>query len=95
MDSPAFFGINVPAGFIWCGVRRNVKESEMNAAAQKRVAQTLVDSREAMIIGVDLAKDVYQLAVADQTWQVQEWASPGSPDGWVNPSRPVRTEQGS
>lgn len=44
----------------------------MNATAQKRVAQALVDSREGTIIGVDLAKDVYQLAVADRTWQVQE-----------------------
>ena len=44
----------------------------MNATAQTRVAQALVDSRDGVIIGVDLAKDVFQLAVADRSWQARE-----------------------
>jgi len=44
----------------------------MNATAQTRVAQALTDSREGVIIGVDLAKDVFQLAVADRSGQARE-----------------------
>ena len=44
----------------------------MNATAQTRVAQALVDSRDGVIIGVDLARDVFQWAVADRSWQARE-----------------------
>src|ERR1700682_1215280 len=46
---------------MWCGVSAvNQKESEMNATAALPV------------VGVDLAKSVFQLAVADGAWQVRE-----------------------
>ena len=59
MDSPQLFGIIVPAGLMWCGVSAlNRGESKMNATAALPV------------VGVDLAKSVFQLAVADGTWRV-------------------------
>jgi transposase len=62
MDSPRLFvGIIVPAGLMWCGVSaRNQGESDMNATAALPV------------VGLDLAKSVFQLAVADGTWRVIE-----------------------
>jgi transposase len=61
MDSPRLFGIIVPAGLIWRGVSAlNQEESEMNATAALP------------IVGVDLAKSVFQLAVADGNWRVVE-----------------------
>ena len=62
MDSPQLFvGIIVPAGLIWRGVSAlNRKESKMNATAALP------------IVGVDLAKSVFQLAVADGGWRVVE-----------------------
>jgi transposase len=61
MDSPRLFGIIVPAGLIWRGVSAlNQEESEMNATAALS------------IVGVDLAKSVFQLAVADGNWRVVE-----------------------
>jgi hypothetical protein len=62
MDSPRFLvGIIVPANLIWCRVLAlSRKESEINATAAFPVA------------GVDLAKSVFQLAVADAAWRVIE-----------------------
>src|SRR5450755_2018237 len=46
---------------MWCGVSAiNVRESDMNATAALP------------IVGVDLAKSVFQLAVADGSWRVIE-----------------------
>jgi len=46
---------------MWCGVSAvNQKESDMNATAALPV------------VGVDLAKSVFQLAIADHTWRVVE-----------------------
>jgi transposase len=46
---------------MWCGVSAiNPKESDMNATAALP------------IVGVDLAKSVFQLAIADHTWRVVE-----------------------
>jgi nicotinate-nucleotide pyrophosphorylase len=66
MDSPRLFlGIIVPAGLMWCGVSAiNQGEPEMNA--------TTVSKADAAVIGVDLAKSVFQLAVADASWTVRE-----------------------
>lgn len=72
MDSPAFFGINVPAGFMWCGVTAQREGVRDACYCAKASCPSPVDSREGTIVGVDLAKDVYQLAVADRTWQVRE-----------------------
>ena len=59
MDSPRFLGIIVPAGLIWCGVSAlNQEESDMNATAALPV------------VGVDLAKSIFQLAVADGSWRI-------------------------
>ena len=61
MDSPRLLGIIVPAGLMWCGVSAlNRGESEMNATAALPV------------VGVDLAKTVFQLAVADANSRVVE-----------------------
>src|SRR5215510_2142747 len=61
MDSPRLLGIIVPAGLMWCGVSAlNRGESEMNATAALPV------------VGVDLAKSVFQLAIANESWQVIE-----------------------
>src|SRR3990172_375552 len=62
MDPPRLFlGIIVPAGLMWCGVSAlNQGESDMNATAGLP------------IVGVDLAKIVFQLAVANGAWQVTE-----------------------
>jgi len=62
MDSPQLFvGIIVPAGLMWCGVSAlNRGESDMNATAGLPV------------VGVDLAKSVFQLAVADGAWRIVE-----------------------
>jgi hypothetical protein len=54
MDSSRSIGIIVPAGVIWCECQRNQEESVMNATT----------------VAVDLAKNVYQLAVADASWRV-------------------------
>jgi transposase len=58
MDSSRFvFGIIVPAGVMWCGGQRNNrKESEMDATT----------------VAVDLAKNVFELAVADRHWKIVE-----------------------
>lgn len=46
---------------MWCGVSAlNPKESDVNATAAVAV------------VGVDLAKSVFQLAVADSSWRVVE-----------------------
>jgi transposase len=52
------YGIIVPAGLMWCGVSAQAtqKEPDMNATT----------------VAVDLAKNVYQLAVADANWKVIE-----------------------
>jgi transposase len=64
MDSSRFFiGIIVPAGLIWRGVSASTQEeSEMNATALSPV------------VGVDLSKNVFELAVADDQWRVRERA---------------------
>src|SRR5215216_6431619 len=54
MDSPRSFGIIVPAGVMWCECQRNQEESDMNATT----------------VAVDLAKNVFQLAWADEQWKV-------------------------
>jgi transposase len=56
MDSSRSIGIIVPAGVMWCECQRNQEESDMNATT----------------VAVDLAKNVYQLAVADANWKVIE-----------------------
>jgi transposase len=55
MDSSRSIGIIVPAGVMWCECQRNQEESVMNATT----------------VAVDLAKNVYQLAVAAD-WRVVE-----------------------
>jgi transposase len=52
------YGIIVPAGLMWCGVSAQAtqKESEMDATT----------------VAVDLAKNVYQLALADANWRIIE-----------------------
>jgi transposase len=52
------YGIIVPAGLMWCGVSAQTfqKEPAMNRTT----------------VAVDLAKNVYQLAVADATWRTLE-----------------------
>jgi transposase len=64
MDSSRFFlGIIVPAGLIWRGVSASIQEeSEMNATALSPV------------VGVDISKNVFELAVADSHWRVIERA---------------------
>ena len=66
MDSPRrFLGIIVPAGLMWCGVSAiNREGSEMNATTAAGI--------DATVVGVDLAKSVFQLAVADAHWKVRE-----------------------
>jgi hypothetical protein len=60
MDSPRSFGIIVPAGLMWCGVSAlNQEESEMNATPVL------------CVVAVDLAKSVFQLAVADAMHQAR------------------------
>src|SRR5215475_12110884 len=50
---------------MWCGVSAlNQKESEMNA--------TTAFAKDATIVGVDIAKSVFQLAVANHAWKVIE-----------------------
>ena len=50
---------------MWCGVSAlNPKESDMNA--------TTAIANDATIVGVDLAKSVFQLAVANHAWKVIE-----------------------
>jgi len=61
MDSSRFvYGIIVPAGLMWCGYQRstNRKESDMDATT----------------VAVDLAKSVFELAVANQHWRVVQRA---------------------
>jgi transposase len=55
--------------WVW-GNRRNPKESEMNATAVARVSESPVAAGS--IVGVDLAKTVLQLCVADSSWRVRE-----------------------
>ncbi len=65
MDSPRrCLGIIVPAGLMWCGCQRNFaeREPEMNATAAFPV------------VGVDLSKSVFELAVADSQWRIVERA---------------------
>jgi transposase len=54
MDSSRSIGIIVPAGVMWCECQRSQEEPVMNATT----------------VAVDLAKNVYQLAVADGSWRV-------------------------
>ena len=58
MDSPRLFlGIIVPTGVLWCGVSAiNQGESKTNATAATKLGAT--------VVGVDLAKSVFQTAVA-------------------------------
>ncbi|MEO6564692.1 MAG: hypothetical protein ABIO63_01545 [Casimicrobiaceae bacterium] len=63
MDSPWSFGIIVPAGLMWCGVSAlNQRESDMNA--------TTASAKVATVVGVDLARSVFQRVVVNGTWQV-------------------------
>lgn len=66
MDSPAFFGINVPAGFhlAW-ETALNPKESEMNATARIQKIQSCTG----VVVGVDIAESVFQLCEADTSWR--------------------------
>src|SRR5713101_3845403 len=58
---PDFLASSWPAGLMWCGVSAiNQEESKMNTTAASPV------------VGVDLAKSVFQLAVADGAWRVIE-----------------------
>src|SRR3954468_14846802 len=50
---------------MWCGVSAlNQGESDMNATTASR--------KDASVVGVDLAKSVFQLAVANGAWKVNE-----------------------
>ena len=66
MDSPRLFlGIIVPVGLMWCGVSAiNQGELKMNA--------TTATKPDAIVVGVDLAKSVFHVAVADAAWAVRE-----------------------
>src|SRR6476620_10709537 len=57
-----------------CGVghRRNPKESDMNAIADVQVSVSPVAANAGDVIGVDLAKNVFQLCIADSAWRVLE-----------------------
>jgi transposase len=54
--TPPFFAQNCALVFIGVGIRSSKKESDMNATT----------------VAVDLAKSVFQLAVADASWRVVE-----------------------
>ncbi len=62
MDSPRLcLGIIVPAGLMWCGVSAlNQGESDVNATAASPV------------VGIDISKSVFQLAVSDDGFRAIE-----------------------
>jgi transposase len=54
------------------GIGANPKESDMNAIADVRGSVPPVAANAGGVIGVDLAKNVFQLCIADSTWRVLE-----------------------